>query len=296
MKGGNFMSLLCDKSYCEHQTSQGYCKFTACKKQYIASPQEIKDGIEYHKRILEEDKKHQAAKRLEKIRSRKPIVINLFGAPGAGKSTGAAVVFAALKQAGINAELITEFAKDKTWEHNATALGCQEYVFGKQSYRLARCKADVDVIVTDSPLPLSILYTQDPALLADGAFQKVVMNVFNSYHNCNYFINRTKKYNPKGRNQTEEQSDAIAGLTLKLLEDNGVKYVETTGDTEGYQKIVEDVLDYIGVVSPKEKIVESKCKECRNYGTCLRSAAAGLGVRCPTFGDILEEVRKRCGG
>ena len=99
------------------------------------------------------------------------IVINLFGPPGSGKSTGAAEVFAALKKLGVNAELVTEFAKDKTWEHNATALGCQEYVFGKQSYRLARCRNDVDVIVTDNPLPLSLLYNQDANLGED--FNKV---------------------------------------------------------------------------------------------------------------------------
>lgn len=256
----------------------------------IASPQEIRDGIERYKEILKEDKKRQAAKRLEEIRSRKPIVINLFGAPGAGKSTGAAMVFAALKQAGVNAELITEFAKDKTWEHNATALGCQEYVFGKQSYRLARCKADVDVIVTDSPLPLSILYTQDPALLAGDAFRQVVMNVFNSYHNCNYYINRTKPYNPKGRNQTEEQSDVIAGLTKQLLDGNGIRYVEVTGDAKGYQEIIDDVLDYLGYLEPKEK--QSDCGGCPSYENCLKSAAAGLGVRCPAFGNILAEVGK----
>ena len=141
---------------------------------YVASPQEIVDAI----------RKFQ----IQQIKNKKPLVINLFGAPGAGKSTGAAIVFSKLKMMGINAELVTEFAKDKTWEHNATALGCQEYVFGKQSYRLARCKEDVDVIITDSPLPLSILYTTNEALLADGAFEKVVMNVFNSYHNCNYYL------------------------------------------------------------------------------------------------------------
>ena len=43
----------------------------------------------------------------------KTIVVNLFGAPGAGKSTGAAYIFALLKMAGIEAELVTEFAKDK---------------------------------------------------------------------------------------------------------------------------------------------------------------------------------------
>lgn len=257
---------------------------------YIASPQEIRDGIEHYKRIMKEEKERERAKKLEEIRNRQPIVINLFGAPGAGKSTGAAIVFAALKQAGINAELITEFAKDKTWEHNATALGCQEYVFGKQSYRLARCKADVDVIVTDSPLPLSILYTQDPALLAEDAFHKVVMNVFNSYHNCNYYINRTKVYNPKGRNQTEEQSDAIAILTKQMLDSNGIRYVETTGDAEGYQKIVDDVLDYIGYLEPKEK--QFDCSGCSSYPQCVAAAAAGLGVRCPAFGNILGEAGK----
>ena len=41
------------------------------------------------------------------------LVVNLFGVPGAGKSTGAAYIFSQLKMAGVNAELITEFAKDK---------------------------------------------------------------------------------------------------------------------------------------------------------------------------------------
>lgn len=41
------------------------------------------------------------------------ILINLFGAPGTGKSTGAAYIFSQLKMKGINAELVTEFAKDK---------------------------------------------------------------------------------------------------------------------------------------------------------------------------------------
>lgn len=41
------------------------------------------------------------------------LIINLFGAPGAGKSTGAAYVFSQLKAAGVNAELVTEFAKER---------------------------------------------------------------------------------------------------------------------------------------------------------------------------------------
>lgn len=56
------------------------------------------------------------------------LVVNLFGGPGSGKSTGAAYVFARLKMLGYNAELVTEFAKDKTWEKNETALAAQDYI------------------------------------------------------------------------------------------------------------------------------------------------------------------------
>ena len=44
------------------------------------------------------------------------IVVNLFCAPCAGKSIGAAYIFAMLKMYGYNVELIQEFAKDKVYE------------------------------------------------------------------------------------------------------------------------------------------------------------------------------------
>ena len=172
---------------------------------------------------------------------KKPIVVNLFGPPGAGKSTGAAYIFAELKQLGINAELVTEFAKDKTWEGNMTALSCQEYVFGKQSYRLARCRNDVDVIVTDSPLPLSIVYNADSTL--GDAFNEVVLNVFDTYENMNFFIVRVKEYNPKGRNQTELESDALGLHIRKTLELFAINHQVLEGDRDSYDYIVAKVVD-----------------------------------------------------
>ena len=174
---------------------------------------------------------------------KKPIVINLFGGPGCGKSTGAAYIFAMLKIKGVNCELVTEYAKDKTWEHNTTALGCQEHVFGRQSYRMARCRNDVEVIVTDSPLPLSVLYNKNPAL--DINFERTVINIFNTYENMNYYINRVKPYNPKGRNQTEAESDALATSIKELLYRNNVLFRDLNGDDEGYKSIVKDVLNKI---------------------------------------------------
>ena len=117
----------------------------------------------------------------------------------------------------------------------------QEYVFGIQSFRLARCRDDVDVIVTDSPLPLSIIYNTNPAL--DINFERTVINIFNTYENINYYINRVKPYNPKGRNQTEAESDALVTPIIDLLHENCIEFKEINGDDTGYQNIIKDVLD-----------------------------------------------------
>ena len=168
------------------------------------------------------------------------LVVNLFGVPGAGKSTGAAYIFSQLKMRGINAELITEFAKDKVWEENKEVFKNQAYLFGKQSFKMSRCRDEVDCIITDSPLPLSIFYNSDPVLGED--FNKTVMNVFNSYKNLNYLLTRTKPYNPAGRHQSEEESDLLKKPLEDLLYDRKIDFAEATGDISGYDDIVEEVI------------------------------------------------------
>ena len=182
------------------------------------------------------------------------LVVNLFGVPGAGKSTGAAYIFSQLKLNGVNAELITEFAKDKVWENNEEVFKNQAYLFGKQSYRMSRCRNKVDVIITDSPLPLSIFYNNDETLGED--FNKTVMNVFNSYDNLNYLLLRTKPYNPAGRHQTEEESNQLKQPMLDLLNGRDIKFTQHNGDIEGYKEIFFDILDELefqGIVTVGEK-------------------------------------------
>ena len=171
------------------------------------------------------------------------LLINLFGAPGAGKSTGAAYIFSQLKMAGVNAELVTEFAKDKVWEESKEAFNNQAYIFGKQYFRISRCENKVDVIVTDSPLLLSLIYNTDSRL--NEAFNDMVRNVFSSYNSLNYYIMRTKPYNLIGRNQTEEESNEIADEVLNLMLKEELKFVAIPGEIGGYDQIVLDILKHI---------------------------------------------------
>lgn len=169
------------------------------------------------------------------------IVVNLFGTPGAGKSTGAAYVFAQLKMHGINCELVTEFTKDKVWENTQEVFKNQAYIFGKQSFKISRCAEKVDVIITDSPLPLSIFYNNDPRLTEN--FNQSVMDFFNSYHNMNFLLVRTKPYNPVGRHQTEKEADSLAESMIQLLESRDIPYTEVNGEFNGYVRITDLVLE-----------------------------------------------------
>lgn len=134
-----------------------------------------------------------------------PLVINLWGGPGVGKSSTAYGLTSALKWNGVNAELVTEFAKDKVWEGSAHVLEDQIYVFAKQQRRMRNLRGKVDVIVTDSPLPLSLIYDKDPS----DHFYGLVMETFESYWNFNVELLRNKPYEMAGRVQTEVEAKEI---------------------------------------------------------------------------------------
>lgn len=172
-----------------------------------------------------------------------PKIINLIGQPGAGKSTLAATVFAKLKMLGVNCELVTEFAKDKTWEQNTTALSNQIYVFAKQYYRMDRCCGKVDVLITDSPLIMSPMYNKDMDI--DKPLKELVSAINDKYHNLYYYVKRVKKYNPIGRSQTEDESDEIGMKLKQMLDDYGIEYTEVPGRLESADVIIEQLRPYV---------------------------------------------------
>jgi len=138
----------------------------------------------------------------------KTVIINLFGGPGSGKSTTAYHLASEFKMRGYNCELVTEFAKDKTYEENFTALGDQIYVFGKQHFKLSRIADKVDIIITDSPLLHSLIYNTDEDY--KEPFENLVWKAHNKTHSINVFISRTGNYLKVGRTQTPEESDEIS--------------------------------------------------------------------------------------
>lgn len=155
-------------------------------------------------------------------------VVNFFGAPGSGKSTAASGLFFEMKKKWINAELVTEFAKDLVWSGSSHLLSQQNLVFANQEHRLNRLTSQIDIAISDSPLLLSAFYVPQhyPA-----SFSQSVFDFFNYYENINFFVNRSHEYCPMGRIQSEIESDSIARELKKFLHDNHIPFYEiTAGD------------------------------------------------------------------
>lgn len=170
----------------------------------------------------------------------KTIVVNLFGAPGAGKSTVMASLFSKLKNSGINCEMAPEFPKELVWEHREKTLEDDIYIFAKQNHRLSRLQGQVDVIVTDRPLPVSLLYNQKhngPSCLAE-----LIRRTFQQYQNQNYFVLRQKPYNPHGRLESEAESDARVSELELLLQKEGIPFTFITPDDNEVYRIADEIV------------------------------------------------------
>jgi len=88
------------------------------------------------------------------------LVINLWGGPGAGKTTTAAGLFNALRHKWhLNLELVTEFATDLCFEQARENLKNQIYLLGNQYHRLWRLQQiGVEAVITDAPIGLNDVY------------------------------------------------------------------------------------------------------------------------------------------
>ena len=171
------------------------------------------------------------------------LVVNLFGVPGAGKSTGAMHIASELKMLGIETAYIDEHAKWKVYEGNLQLLNGdnQDYLFAKQKWHLKRVEGQVEVAVMDSPLPLCVYYNTSELLGED--FNRVVMRCFDSFNNLNFLVQRVKDYVGKGRTQTEAQSDAMLPDMLDLLEQRDIPYQTIEGNHTGYDTVIQQILE-----------------------------------------------------
>lgn len=143
-------------------------------------------------------------------RMSKPLLVNLYGAPAAGKSTLAAQLFAALKLEGFKVELCREYVKDLVWQGmtNEQVSQRQLSILAKQFESMRRLSS-CDVIVTDSPIHLCAFYSRNTAY-RHIVTEQICDALENWFRPLNFFLLRTRAFTAHGRYQTEAQANQIS--------------------------------------------------------------------------------------
>lgn len=172
---------------------------------------------------------------------KKTLIVNFYGGPGTGKSTICASVFSKLKWQKVNCEMALEYAKDIVWEGSFNKLDNQIYLFAKQHHRVFRLLGKVDVILTDSPILLSLVYGPD-----DKLFREFVLNEYKKMDNCDIFLQRVKDYNSAGRTQNLEQAKEIDVKLKTVLESHSPSHHNFVGEQESEEQIAQQILKLIG--------------------------------------------------
>lgn len=154
--------------------------------------------------------------------SEKPLVVNLFAGPGAGKTTAALELTAALKKAGYNVEYVSEYAKELVLEKKADLLQDQQHVTDTQYQRLERLRnSGVEIVVTDSPVLLGKIYGEGRI---DEAYSRQIEGYYKSFENFNLYVQRGATYQTEGRLQTQSEAQALDKKITSMLKEQGVFY------------------------------------------------------------------------
>lgn len=150
------------------------------------------------------------------------LIINLIGASGVGKSTLAAGLYYEMKLDGYNVALVKEYAEELNREQNNTALHNQPLVTITQHHRHLVLNNTTDVIITDSPIVLGVLYDNT----AHKGLQDFYIQLFKSEHHLNFLLLRCPDipYHKDGRKHNLEESNKNHKLLVELLDANQVNY------------------------------------------------------------------------
>ncbi len=159
-------------------------------------------------------------------------IINLFGGPGIGKSTQAAGLYYEMKKLNYNVEMPYEFPKLLAWDKSYEMVKDQLYVLANQHRNIARLYGQVDYIIVDSPIMLSLVYKDRysndldyPSSFYREKFDEFVIDLHKQYNSLNVVLERDDSmFQRDGRFQDLEESKEIdIDITTTLIK-SGIEY------------------------------------------------------------------------
>lgn len=181
-------------------------------------------------------------------------VINLFGAPGVGKSATRSGLFWLMKIKDMSVEEVNEFAKylvlaKRVWQLKKDQL----YILAKQHHKMLILKGAYAFAVTDSPLMLAGYYCEETReeerklgeeQSAPDGFVDLCRSYAESFENLNLFLTRdfTKSsFEAQGRVHGIEDSIRIDREQKEFLARNGQSWIDIDLDQVAPWRLLDEV-------------------------------------------------------
>ena len=189
------------------------------------------------------------------------LIVNIYGGPGAGKSTTALQLVAELKKLGYHADYVSEVAKElvyaKDFEHLDGTLKNQSKILSEQKRRLDIMLDNVDVVVTDSPLLLNTVYLKENA----PEYIESVFSQYENYNNYNVVVERdlSVKFEQEGRIHNLEESIKKDGEINTLLDSHNIDYQRF--DRNNIAGILDGIISKINDIKINESITADNTED-----------------------------------
>lgn len=216
------------------------------------------------------------------------IVVNAFGGPGAGKTTAAWHIAAELKKQGYCVEYVSEYAKELVWEEDYDLLdGSLEHqiiMFQEQKKRINRLIGKVDMVVTDSPLLLNIMYLN----VADKDHEERVLAEYKKNHNFNFVVQRGRSFEQAGRIHDKEESIQKDKEIQEFLDKNNIYY--GTYVHEKVDTLIRNIVDHYERIQQKTNIENTEVKGDNDMKLVISGKMAKVEFREVERGSSKHQV------
>lgn len=178
--------------------------------------------------------------------------IALLGGPSSGKSTLAAALFSTMKEIGINADLVQEYAREHINKYGAPENVLTQFlIYKKQREKEDILPKQVEYIITDSPTILSYVYglyyydpkSKDHRIMLADMYYEMMLDGFSRYQYV-FFLEATRPYKLDGTRTQSAQEAKQIGLEIKeLLRTHKIPF--STLEMPETQKRVTQILEEI---------------------------------------------------